>query len=100
MKSLKSININAREWFDSINGNSYFSAKIQINAGLESEEEIILPFQYGYDSMYLQQSLKKLQDLEYIPVTERQLPRYCRENEIPCTYEKEENCTKKQMYTV
>ena len=99
MKTLKSININAREWFDSINGNSYFSAKIQINAGLESEEEIILPFQYGYESMYLQQSLKKLQDLEYIPTTERQLPRYCRESNISFTYKKVDSL-KRDMYKV
>ena len=99
MKTLKSININAREWFDSINGNSYFSAKIQINAGTEDEETIILPFQYGYDSMYLQQSLKKLQDLEYIPLTERQLPRYCRENNISCTYDKVDSA-KRDMYKI
>jgi hypothetical protein len=38
-----------RRWFDSVNGNSYFTARIEIpqNDGWHS---IIVPFQYGYGS--------------------------------------------------
>lgn len=46
--SLKTLNITAKEWFDKVNGNSYFSAQVTIN----NQHTIKLPFQYGYGSHY------------------------------------------------
>ena len=43
MTYIKTIDINAKEWRDKINGNSYFSAIITINYGLENEEKIEMP---------------------------------------------------------
>jgi len=57
LKDLKTIDINAKEWFDSVNGNSYFSSKVTLNYGLHNEKLIKLPFQYGYDDAYIDQSL-------------------------------------------
>lgn len=57
LKDLKTIDINAKEWFDSVNGNSYFSSKVTLNYGLHDEKSIKLPFQNGYDDAYIDQSL-------------------------------------------
>ena len=57
LKDLKTIDINAKEWNDSINGNSYFSSKVTLNYGLYNEKSIKLPFQYGYEDAYIDQSL-------------------------------------------
>ena len=59
---MKTLDINAREWFDKINGNSYFSAEIVINYGTPSERKYFLPFQYGYGDHYKYQAFELLQD--------------------------------------
>lgn len=59
---MKSIDINAREWFDKINGNSYFSAQIVINYGMDSQRTYFLPFQYGYGEHYIHQAFNLLLD--------------------------------------
>lgn len=40
----KMISINTKEWFDKVNGNTYFSAEIHLGMDLI----MVLPFQYGY----------------------------------------------------
>ena len=57
LKDLKTIDINAKEWSDSENGNSYFSSKVTLNYGLHNEKSMKLPFQYGYEDAYIDQSL-------------------------------------------
>ena len=49
---IKTIDITAKEWFDKINGNSYFSAEVIINYNLKNTITINLPFQYGYGDHY------------------------------------------------
>jgi hypothetical protein len=49
---MKTLDINAREWFDKINGNSYFSARIVIDYGTPTQKILFLPFQYGYGDSY------------------------------------------------
>lgn len=60
---LKSIFIEAREWFDKSGGNSYWSAQIQVN----KELVLTIPMTYGYDTAYVTGSLKALQEAGYIP---------------------------------
>lgn len=50
---VKTIDIEALEWFDRVNGNSYFAGTIEINKGLKSEKRFIMPFQYGYGDHYV-----------------------------------------------
>ena len=57
---MKTIDINAREWFDRANGNSYFSARVTIDYGMESEQSFVLPFQYGYGDAYVYEALNEL----------------------------------------
>ncbi len=62
-KEIRSIFIECREWFDKVNGNSYFSARIWINGG----QVAILPFSYGYGDFYIYEAQKKLLELGYLP---------------------------------
>nr|DAI89555.1 MAG TPA: hypothetical protein [Caudoviricetes sp.] len=49
---IKTIDVNCKEWFDKVNGNSYFAGEIIVNAGKKNETIIKLPFQYGYGDHY------------------------------------------------
>jgi len=60
--NVKTVDINALEWFDRINGNSYFSAKVTVNFGLDTEKSLNLPFQYGYGDHYKDMVLNELKD--------------------------------------
>ena len=62
-KEIRSIFIECREWFDKVNGNSYFSARIWVNGG----QVAILPFSYGYGDFYIYEAQKKLLELGYLP---------------------------------
>ena len=64
---MKTIDINAREWFDKVNGNSYFSAQIVIDYDLPTYKKYFLPFQYGYGDSFQWQSLKHLKEVGEIP---------------------------------
>jgi len=64
MKEIRSMFIECREWFDKINGNSYFSARIWINGG----QVAILPFQYGYGDQFIYEAQRKLIELGFIPI--------------------------------
>jgi len=61
-KEIRSVFVECREWFDKVNGNSYFSARIWINGG----QVAILPFQYGYGDQFIYEAQRKLIELGYI----------------------------------
>ena len=61
--TVKTIDIQAKEWFDRTYGNSYFSAVVTINYCLENEEQIKLHFQYGYGDHYVDMALKEVKKL-------------------------------------
>ena len=63
LSQLKTIDINVKEWHDKINGNSYFSSDVILNYGMNSQETIKVPFQYGYGDHYIYQSLREIQKL-------------------------------------
>ena len=61
-KIQRSLFVEGREWFDKVNGNSYFSARIWVDGG----QVAILTFQYGYGDQYLYEAQRKLVELGYI----------------------------------
>lgn len=99
MKTIKTIDVQAKEWFDRLNGNSYFSAEVTVNFGLKDEKRFVLPFQYGYGSHYLDMAAKKLQEEKVLPTDEKvaSFTRYCREKNIILRYSKQENCKKRDL---
>jgi hypothetical protein len=50
---IKTIDIQAKEWFDKTGGNSYFSGRVILNYGTKTEKVLLMPFQYGYNEHYL-----------------------------------------------
>lgn len=60
---IRSLFVECREWFDKVNGNSYFSARIWINGG----QVAIIPFSYGYGDFYIYEAQRKLIELGFIP---------------------------------
>ena len=57
---ISTLDINAKEWFDKVNGNSYFSADVVINYGMKDSQTIKLPFQYGYGDHYQYMAIEEL----------------------------------------
>lgn len=103
---IKTIDINALEWFDKVNGNSYFSAIITLNFGMKSEKNIDIPFQYGYGDHYIDICNQKLIELGYINTKRNNngsytsLWQYARDNNIILRTNKKENCLKKELLTI
>ena len=100
---IKTIDIIALEWFDRINGNSYFSATIILNYGMKDEKEVILPFQYGYGDHYIDMANQELIKQGYREGQRHEngsypvLWRYCKENNIILRTTKHENCKKREL---
>lgn len=100
---ISTIDVNAKEWFDRLNGNAYFSAKISLNYGMPDEVNLVIPFEYGYGDHYLDIANALLQDKGYIPFNRQEsglrypLWQYCRDNSIILRKNKKENCLKKEV---
>ena len=60
-RNIKTIDVNASEWFDKMNGNSYFSMNVTINYGLKNESTFYVPMQYGYGIQYKHEAFKEIQ---------------------------------------
>jgi hypothetical protein len=60
--NINTIDINAKEWFDRINGNSYFAGSIVLNFGQDSQVQFTMPFEYGYGDFYIQKAMQTLND--------------------------------------
>jgi hypothetical protein len=66
---VNTIDIQAKEWFDKVNGNSYFAGLVTVNYGMEDAKEFIMPFQYGSGSQYEQEAFKVLKEANLINIT-------------------------------
>lgn len=101
--NIKTIDIQANEWYDKVNGNSYFSAIITLNYGMKTEKHFCLPFQYGYGDHYIDVCHRKLIELNYINnegyknASYTPLWQYTRDNNIILRTNKKENCLKKEL---
>ena len=94
---IKTIDVNCLEWFDKINGNSYFAGRVTINYGLKTELTFKIPFQYGYGDHYEYIARDILIKNGYKLDKNTRLSRYCRENDIIYRGRKIENCLKREL---
>lgn len=95
---VKTIDVEALEWFDRVNGNSYFAGIVTVNFGMKGEKRLIIPFQYGYGDHYKDVAMRVLQDAGYIDKSESDpLWRYCESNKIILRCSKHENCKKREL---
>ena len=92
--SIKKIELQAKEWFDKANGNSYFAGDIFVDGKLV----YTMPFQYGYGSQYENEAMKQLKKLGYInELVKNSLWTYTLYFGIELVNSKKENCTKKEL---
>ena len=96
---VRTLDITAKEWFDKVNGNSYFSARVTVNFGMKGERTIVLPWQYGYGDHYRDMAFKALQNAGIIPKTDERQSywQYYQDNNIIASYSKHEGCLKRDM---
>ena len=96
---IKTIDVNVKEWFDKVNGNSYFAGTVIVNYQMKSEKRFLLPFQYGYDDHYRDMAFKLLCDKGIIKGCDRNTIHwhYYRDNKIIARHSKEHNCLKREL---
>lgn len=95
---INTVDIIGKEWFDKINGNSYFSAQIIIDYKMPSEKTIKIPLQYGYGDNYIYEASRVLTEHNYISMDYGQaLWKYCEDNNIILRTTKYENCLKRDV---
>lgn len=100
---IKTIDINVNEWFDKVNGNSYFAGTVTLNYGMKDAVVLKLPFQYGYGEHYIDVANQVLQKNSYISYNkydislDYQLWKYCRKNNIVLRTHKAVNCRKQDL---
>lgn len=93
----KEINIDALEWFDKINGNSYFASKINVVFDNNESKNFKMHFQYGYDSASLYESLNMLKNEKIINTYNN----YELMNQnIKVNYNKRVNCKKSDLKNI
>ena len=93
---LKTVTVYVREWFDRVNGNSYFSGVVILNDSLENEEQIKMPLQYGYGNSSEYTAMDAIRE-RFPRVKWDSRPIWqLRDRKIPYSYSKQENCTQKQ----
>jgi hypothetical protein len=63
---VKTIDIQAKEWFDKVNGNSYFAGLVTVNYGMSDAREFVMPFQYGYGDSYRNRAIEVLKENNFI----------------------------------
>ncbi len=81
--AIERIEVQGREWFDRVNGNSYCSARVLV----DDELVAVIPFQYGYGHAFEQYAGEELARLSIVSLTQysssmESLPRYCERNGI------------------
>lgn len=94
---MKTIDINAKEWQDKINGNSYFSGLVIIDYGMKSEEVFLMPFQYGYGSQFEQEAKAILTYSNKISPQYETLYSYCKRENIILRSNIIRGCKKREL---
>ncbi len=101
--NIKTIDINCKEWFDKVNGNSYFAGTVTINYGMKTAKTYKLRFQYGYSDHFIEQAYLLLinknvvADLRYDGGWRYPLLKYCRENNVILRKAIQRGCLKRDV---
>ena len=99
MNTIKTVDVTALEWFDKVNGNSYFAGRVTLDFGMDTEREYVMPYQYGYGDHYREMAFELLQKVGEIPEQPEHTShwRYYDENKIIARHVKHENCKKREL---
>lgn len=96
---LRTVDVAAYEWFDRVNGNSYFAGRVTVNFGMRGEQTFVLPFQYGYGDHYRWKAFDLLVKNKVIP---QEFGRACPwvyydNHDIIARHTKHEGCLKREL---
>lgn len=93
------VDVQVKEWFDKVNGNSYFGGIVTVNYGRKNAITLSIPFQYGYGDHYKDQAFQILQDNKILnDVKERQSCwQYYESKNIVARHTKHENSLKRDV---
>ena len=97
---IKTIDVCAKEWWDKVNGNSYFSGRITTNFGMKDKETLFMPFQYGYYNQYEWKAMKMLVEKyhkRFEGYEKSPLWRFCQEKGIILRTSIDKNCKKHEV---
>jgi len=95
---MKSIVIQAKEWRDKKYGNSYFSAQIYIHTKDGKQENLYIPFGYGYRNSYEGAALIAVQNKYNIKELDNtHLSLWARLNKIHFHSNINEKCLKREV---
>ena len=94
---IKTIDVNAKEWFDKANGNSYFSCNITINFGMKNQKNLFIPFQYGYGDHYKYVAYNELKNLKLIKTDVETPFKYYSDNNIIVREHMQRGCLKREL---
>ena len=97
-RDIRTVDVQAKEWFDKVNGNSYFSAEVTINYGKKNEQSFYIPMQYGYGDYYRTAAFEKIK--EQLGCFKRVNDSYWRAYEkynIIARHSIKENCLKREL---
>ena len=95
---IKTIDVNFKEWFDKVNGNSYCAGIVTINYGMKSARTLKCHFEYGYGEHYIDIASRRLVDAHLITKDRMTaLWRYCEENNIILRANIQRGCLKREL---
>lgn len=93
---IKTIDVNCKEWFDRVNGNSYFAGSVTINYGMKTQKTFKVPFQYGYGNQYEHEAMRTLQENGYFKNVKYPFSELKSQN-IIYRHNIEKNCLKREL---
>ena len=98
-KDIKTIDIQALEWRDRINGNSYCAVRTTLNYGMPDAVTLVSQFQYGYGDYYKQLAMETLRkQMPELKIDDRTpIWRFCDENKIILRHNIETGCLKREV---
>ena len=94
---IQTIDIQAKQWFDKVNGNSYFCGTVTLNYGMKNEETFLMPFQYGYGSQYECEAKAILTQFNKISSGYEGLYSYCKRENIIFRSSIKKDCLKREL---
>lgn len=108
LPKIKTLDVVALEWFDRVNGNSYFSGSITVNFGLPDSFIIWMPFQYGYGDSFAHAAFLALIKEGYgekygLPMGTSRIPAlwsWCKDNKVILRTTKHENCKRAELANI
>jgi hypothetical protein len=90
LKWIETIDVNAKEWFDKQNGNSYFAGIVTLNYGKKNQRS-----QYEYEAKNILTEFNCISGAELSPLSS-----FCRDNNIILRTSKQENCKQRELFEV